>query len=484
MAAHERHNIRSHPGRFPPGSLFSTLTSSQITHIQFLTLLFPSGLERRLIFSLLGPLAIVSSIMHVVRIHDDANLVKVAAAVQNICNATLSLLFTAALFLWGCFVNRRDAWRTDGGTAAFGVGALTLALISTALTFIYIPSRDQYPWMPGIMWAVILWQSFLGWWWWVGAGMGVGEVEELLRREEKRQEKRRLKMAKRKVRKERAQTLWKGMTGAFSSRPAHAQTSDGGDSYDSSHSGDERHGGRDGDAQTRTQGEEGAPGDGDVTRVNSRQTVASSRSGTTASGGLVYRFLNQYSAGRVLYGWYLGLRHAHLAAAREQAFERVERINQAYGPEEGGAGGGGAFGWGLGSFGIRRQQRRQRQREERARQQAAYEMDKFDHGDDDDDDDDDDDGGEEAQDPDLRKEQRERVRRKGGDGNAESLAEGVGGAEGGFGRGIGGGEVRARRSIVPPPNRTLDEGSHRPSSVWWWGPLQRWRLQDSTDYRS
>lgn len=481
MVAHERHNIRSHPGRFPPGSLFSTLTSSQITHIQFLTLLFPSGLERRLIFSLLGPLAIVSSIMHVVRIHDDANLVKVAAAVQNICNATLSLLFTAALFLWGCFVNRRDAWRTDGGTAAFGVGALTLALISTALTFIYIPSRDQYPWMPGIMWAVILWQSFLGWWWWVGAGMGVGEVEELLRREEKRQEKRRLKMAKRKVRKERAQTLWKGMTGAFSSRPAHAQTSDGGDSYDSSHSGDERHGGRDGDAQTRTQGEEGAPGDGDVTRVNSRQTVASSRSGTTASGGLVYRFLNQYSAGRVLYGWYLGLRHAHLAAAREQAFERVERINQAYGPEEGGAGGGGAFGWGLGSFGIRRQQRRQRQREERARQQAAYEMDKFDHGDDDDDDDD---GGEEAQDPDLRKEQRERVRRKGGDGNAESLAEGVGGAEGGFGRGIGGGEVRARRSIVPPPNRTLDEGSHRPSSVWWWGPLQRWRLQDSTDYRS
>ncbi|KAI0741047.1 hypothetical protein C8Q76DRAFT_709917 [Earliella scabrosa] len=412
----------------------------QITHIQFLTLLFPSGLERRLIFSLLGPLAIVSSVMHVLRIHDDGKIVKVAAAVQNICNATLSLLFTAALFLWGCLVNRRDAWRTDGGTAAFGVGALTLALVSTALTFLYIPSRDQYPWMPGLMWAVILWQSFLGWWWWVGAGMGVGEVEDLLRREEKRQEKRRAKMAKRKDRKERAQTIWKGMTGAFSSgRPQHERTSDGSESSDSGRSGRER-------------GENGREEDdrrGDVTRVNSRQTVASSRSGTTASGGAVYRFLNQHRAGRVLYGWYLGLRHAHLAAAREQAAERVERINQAYGAEAQDSAGG-VFGWGLGSFGIRKQQRRRREQEARAAQAAAavaYEMDEFESE------------SEEAQ------KERNRAARA---GDAESTI----------------GEVRARRRVVPPPNRTLDENSHRPSSMWWWGPLQRWRLQDSTDYRS
>ena len=115
--------------------------------------------------------------MHVLRMHDDAKVANVASAVQNICNATLSLLFTSALILWGCVINRRDAWRTDGGTAAFGAGAITTALISTALTFLYIPSRDQYAWMPGLMWAVILWQSFLGWWWWVGAGMGVGELE-------------------------------------------------------------------------------------------------------------------------------------------------------------------------------------------------------------------------------------------------------------------------------------------------------------------
>ena len=95
-------------------------------------------------------------------------------AVQNICNATLSLLFTAALFIWGFLVNRKQAWRTDGGTAAFGAGALFLTLMSSALNFLYIPSKDKYVWLPGLMWAVILWQNFLGWWWWVGGGMGVG----------------------------------------------------------------------------------------------------------------------------------------------------------------------------------------------------------------------------------------------------------------------------------------------------------------------
>ncbi|RPD57673.1 hypothetical protein L226DRAFT_554292 [Lentinus tigrinus ALCF2SS1-7] len=418
----------------------------QITHIQFLTLLFPSGLERRLIFSLLGPLAIVCSIMHVLRIHDDPQLVKVASAVQNVCNATLSLLFTVSLFLWGCLVNRRDAWRTDGGTAAFGAGALTLAIISTALTFLYIPRRDQYPWMPGLMWAVVLWQSFLGWWWWVGAGMGVGEVEELLRREEKRQEKRRLKLAKRKVRKERAQTFWKGMTGAFCTGRQPEQdlqrspASDGSDSSDSG-SGSER----------RQGGDVGSDGE-TVRRVVSHQTDTSSRSGTTTSGGAISHFFNQHSAGRFLYGWYLGLRHAHLAAAREQAVERVERINQAYGPDAQ-EGGQTVFGWGLGSFGIRRQQRRQRQQAQ-AQAQAEYEMDQFDSDEDD-----------------LREPWQQRPPVVGGD------------AEASFPAGV---ETQARRRVTRPPTRTatLDEDSHRPSSVWWWGPLQRWRLQDSTDYRS
>ncbi|KAI0359556.1 hypothetical protein OH77DRAFT_1420077 [Trametes cingulata] len=442
----------------------------QITHIQFLTLLFPSGLERRLIFCLLGPLAIISSIMHVLRIHDNENLVKIASAVQNVCNATLSLLFTASLFLWGCFVNRRDAWRTDGGTAAFGVGALTLALVSTALTFLYIPSRDQYPWMPGLMWAVILWQSFLGWWWWVGAGMGVGEVEELLRREEKRQEKRRAKMARRKVRKERAQTIWKGMTGALgyhngqnSANGSPPQQAHGDDSSDSGRSG--------GEAERR------AP-DGSVRRISSRQTDMSSRTGTTSTtgNGRISRFLHQYTAGRVLYGWYLGLRHAHLAATREQVAERVERMNQAYGSEAEGAGAGtvGVFGWGLGSFWIRKQQRRRREAEQEA-QRAAYKMDVL---------------GPRAREGDRREEE-------GSDDASEcaTVCEGSAGTSRGESRiemGEGsGGDMRTRRparravsDAYPPPARVLEEEIHRPSSVWWWGPLQRWRLQDSTDYRS
>ena len=107
---------------------------------------------------------------------EDEKLTDIATAAQNVCNATLSLLFTASLLIWGFLVNRKQAWRTDGGTAAFGVGALMLALASTTITFIYIPSKDHYAWMPGLMWAVILWQSFLGWWWWVGAGMGVEKL--------------------------------------------------------------------------------------------------------------------------------------------------------------------------------------------------------------------------------------------------------------------------------------------------------------------
>ncbi|KAI0645160.1 hypothetical protein C8Q79DRAFT_755930 [Trametes meyenii] len=456
----------------------------QITHIQFLTLLFPSGLERRLIFSLLGPLALVSSAMHLLRIHDNESLVKVAAAVQNVCNATLSLLFTASLFLWGCLVNRRDAWRTDGGTAAFGVGALTLALVSTALTFLYIPSRDQYPWMPGLMWAVILWQSFLGWWWWVGAGMGVGETEELLRREEKRKEKRRAKMARRKERKERAQTLWKGMTGALGYNPRAPPRSHSSDSSRGEGSGSEG----------ETHGGSG------VHRVASHQTDASSRSSSSATavvvggGGRVSRFLRQYAAGRVLYGWYLGLRHAHLAAARAQAVEHVERMNQAYGAEADMSGPGpgpgaaasrpAAFGWGLGSFWMRRQQRswtrRREEEEEEAEEEeahAAYKM--------------------------------EVLSGRGRNSDEESDGDGDGGGGGGGGGVRGGavgtsppsdyghghgesgvGDVRARRpsrrssSGAYPPAPALEEEIHRPSSVWWWGPLRRWRLQDSTDYRS
>ena len=136
----------------------------QATHIQFLGLLFPSKLEKRLIFWSLGPLAATSAAMQLIRIVQDAQVNRTATAVQNVCNATLSMLFTVSLAIWGLLVNRKNAWRMDGGTAAFGVGALILAPISTAISLVYIPSRFEFSWMKPLMWSVILWQSFFGWW--------------------------------------------------------------------------------------------------------------------------------------------------------------------------------------------------------------------------------------------------------------------------------------------------------------------------------
>jgi hypothetical protein len=81
-----------------------------------------------------------------------------------------------ALVIWGFFVNRRRAWRTDGGTAAFGFGAMVLAAISTSGNFVAV-AEDGIDWLQHLLFAAILWQTWLGWWWWVGSGMGIGEVE-------------------------------------------------------------------------------------------------------------------------------------------------------------------------------------------------------------------------------------------------------------------------------------------------------------------
>ena len=91
-------------------------------------------------------------------------------------NSTLLLIFAIALAIWGLLVNRRRAWRTDGGTAAFGVGALLLAIITTSFNFVSV-AEDGIEWLQHLLFAAILWQTWLGWWWWVGSGMGIGEVE-------------------------------------------------------------------------------------------------------------------------------------------------------------------------------------------------------------------------------------------------------------------------------------------------------------------
>lgn len=158
-----------------------------LTHIQFLTLLFPSALEARLILWMLGPLALVASGMEFTALasENDYKTSDLGDSIRNICNSALFMLYTSALLIWGVFVNRRRAWRTDGGTAAFGGGAVGLAIITTTISFIEI-AYDRLWWLPDLCWTLTIWQSWLGFWWWVGSGMGIGEVEDRVERQDRK----------------------------------------------------------------------------------------------------------------------------------------------------------------------------------------------------------------------------------------------------------------------------------------------------------
>lgn len=175
-----------------------------LTHIQFLTLLFPSALEGRLILWMLGPLALAASGMEFTALSsdDDVKTSDLGDAIRNICNSTLFLLYTSGLLVWGLLVNRRRAWRTDGGTAAFGGGSVGLAFINTTVSFVEI-AFDRLWWLPDILWTLTLWQSWLGFWWWVGSGMGIGEVEDRVERQERRR-KRAEKLRRKREREEKA----------------------------------------------------------------------------------------------------------------------------------------------------------------------------------------------------------------------------------------------------------------------------------------
>ena len=123
----------------------------------------------------------------------------VGAEIQDICECTLSLLYTAALVIWGTLINRQRAWRRDGATALFGTATIVMALIKTLVSYIHMAYEDAY-WILLVSWALTIWQSWLGFWWWVSAGMGIGEVEDRLRR----QERARKRYYKRRTRKARA----------------------------------------------------------------------------------------------------------------------------------------------------------------------------------------------------------------------------------------------------------------------------------------
>lgn len=108
-------------------------------------------------------------------------VVDLGDAIRNVFSSTLLLIFTLSLCIWGFLVNRKRAWRLDGGTGVFGGGALGLAFVTTASSFVAV-KEEGIDWLQHLIWAAVLWQTWLGWWWWVGAGMGIGEVEDIMER--------------------------------------------------------------------------------------------------------------------------------------------------------------------------------------------------------------------------------------------------------------------------------------------------------------
>ncbi|KIM40352.1 hypothetical protein M413DRAFT_446537 [Hebeloma cylindrosporum] len=444
----------------------STSGLIQITHIQFLTLLYPSRLEGRLIFALLGPLAVVAAVMQLLPI----------------------------------------TWRTDGGTAVFGCASLSLAVVSTALNFLYVHKEEEFVWLPGLMWAVVLWQSFLGWWWWVGAGSSDGysiedeKMEERLRREAKRQARKKEARERRKETRVKAQKVWKGVAGAFApnsgmstsaqsremssgqaevrSRSSTAGVAPSSPKLFSSASQDDPDMDIDDDPSRRhrrRRNQNSEPSAADSSHASS-VTVTGSSSVSTSGSRITLSTLPRLLPG-VIGRWYASLRHAHNAAARVQAAERVERIREmGRARNDPGTARVEGWGWSWEGLGWRGRSRSrlspkrtnsnleevveeekhtnrsgQRSRKTIHEDSEGYEMHNCrDRSVD-----------EEPTDISEEDDQRGRSRRQQSRRDHDP-------------------ERRTQNSTpdeLPPP-----AAAARSRSLWWWGPLRRWRLQDATIY--
>ena len=116
---------------------------------------------------------------------NDFKTIDLADALVNICDASLALLYTSGLLIWGGFVNWRRAWRTDGSTAAFGIAVLVVAVCKTVVSFVHI-AYDRAYWIRLLSATFTNWQCWLGFWWWVSAGMGIGEYEDRIRARRKK----------------------------------------------------------------------------------------------------------------------------------------------------------------------------------------------------------------------------------------------------------------------------------------------------------
>jgi hypothetical protein len=155
---------------------------------------------------MLAPLAIIASGLTFAGMIDTPEMEDLADAIRTTCNSTLTLLYTIGLLIWGLLINRQRAWRTDGGTSAFGAMALSLAIIGTAVNYREI-HEDRLQGLPFVVWCILLWQSWAGFWWWVGSGMYAGEVED----RERRETRRRRREEKRRARRNRLPPLHEGL---------------------------------------------------------------------------------------------------------------------------------------------------------------------------------------------------------------------------------------------------------------------------------
>jgi hypothetical protein len=402
-------------------------------------------------------MAIVAAVMQLIPIQTNTSVNLVASAIRNVCNATLSLLFTAALFVWGLLVKREQAWRTDGGTAAFGAAALMLAVVSTALNFLYIPREEEYVWLPSLMWAVILWQNFLGWWWWVGAGSASNvesreRVEEMMRKQAKKslREKRRKEKSEQRKRARKQQnstSVWQDLTGIFgmsSKTPASR-----GNATNSNRPNLQSDGEITDDPQSNPIGSRrssfDANPDSSTSPPTQRRGYASS---TASSSGLTSATLPRAVPG-FIHRWYARLRVAHTAAARQQAVERIARIRalERAGTVPAHTGG---SGWGLGSFGLRLNREQDLNPSESSA--TAYEL-----------------------------RERRTERRAVTVTTTTTTMDGDGGQQEND-RSSDDDERGGSRDRVPSDSTDRDPSGSRSGSMWWWGPLRRWRLQDSTQY--
>lgn len=259
-------------------------------------------------------------------------------------------------------------------------------------------------------------------------------MEEKLRREAKRESRRKEARERRQMTKTRAKKVWRGVAGAFGTRedgsqPQHAHSQDLSDTD-----------------QERT-----SPPASPTHSPSSSPAAPFSTSTYSVSSAGTFATLPRALPG-IIHRWYASLRRAHLAAARQQAQERVDRIREL---ERNGNASPGRSGWGLGSFGWRigrEGETDQHPRRTVSGHRGDYEM-------------------YNRSDWRTRRRSIEQGRQHREDVDPEppedkSVPE----------EHLGGDFNPAFQAAPPQPKPT------RPRSMWWWGPLSKWRLQDSTVY--